>query len=296
MQAHPFQVDGQTRAFAVLGHPVSHTLSPVMHNAALRALHMNALYMAFDVHPDHLMTALRGMARMGFGGVNLTIPHKEIAYRHVDQHAESALLTGSVNTIAFEQDGTLTGHSTDGYGLRQALSEAFARTFTDADVLVLGCGGAGRAAALEAALHGAARVRLANRTPARISALLPELRAAAPNTDFLPCAAWPPSPEDTQPATLMLNATAVGMNADDTPPLTPAHLHPGQALLDMTYVLPETPLMRIANAAGAQAANGLGMLLHQGARSFEIWTGTPPPLNPMRNALRQAMYGDTEHV
>ena len=295
--SHPFAgVDGRTRPFAVLGHPIAHTLSPVMHNAAIRALGMNAIYLAFDVKPEDLIGILRGMGRMGFGGVNLTIPHKEVAYGGVDHLAETAIRAGSVNTIVFREDGSLEGHSTDGYGLTRAVGEAFGKSFENAEVLILGCGGAGRAAALEAAERGAARIRLANRNPERAGKLAQELYAALPLTAIHVASAWPPPAAETRTADFILNSTALGMKPDDDALLTPEHLHPGQALLDMTYVLRETPMMRVAREAGAKAANGLGMLLHQGARSFEIWTGSPPPLDPMRAALRETIYGETSDV
>ncbi|MCC5847091.1 MAG: shikimate dehydrogenase [Verrucomicrobia bacterium] len=295
--SQPFPgVNGRTRPFAVLGHPIAHTLSPVMHNAALRALGMNAIYLAFDVKPEDLIEVLRSMGRMGFGGVNLTIPHKEVAFRGVDHLEETAIRAGSVNTIVFREDGSLEGHSTDGYGLTQAVKEAFEKSFENAEVLILGCGGAGRAAALEASERGAARIRLANRNPERAEKLAQELYVELPLTAIHVASAWPPPPEETRSADLLLNSTALGMKPDDDPLLTPDHFHPGQALLDMTYVHRETPMMKVAREAGAASANGLGMLLHQGVRSFEIWTGTTPPLDPMRAALRETIYGESSDV
>lgn len=282
-------ITGHTRFFAVLGHPVSHSLSPQMHNAALRALGMDALYLAFDVGPDDLMGVLRGMSRMGFLGANLTIPHKETAFRGVDHLAPTAERAGSVNTVLFRPDGSLEGHSTDGYGLVGAIQDAFGRGIDGSSVLVVGCGGAGRAAAIEAASQGASRVILANRTAEKAASLAEELRDRFPDVPVSPLETWPPAPGDVRCADLILNSTSLGMKQGDVIPLTAPHFREGQDFLDMTYVMDETPMMRASVQGGARAANGLGMLLHQGARSLEIWTGRKPPVDAMRSALRHAI-------
>ncbi len=287
---------GKTRVFAVLGHPVAHTLSPPMHQAAFRALGMDAVYAAFDVAPGKLMTVLPAMAAMGFGGVNLTIPHKEEAYRGIEALAPSAMRSASVNTVVLREDGSLEGHSTDGYGLRMAVKEAFDKDFAGVSVLLLGCGGAGRAAARELAEGGAARLVLANRSPERARALAEELSREYPAMLLEVAASWPPSPETVQAVDLILNSTALGMKAGDAALLTAEHAGPHHMMLDMTYVLEETPMMAAVRAAGGRAVNGLGMLLHQGVRSFELWTDVLPPVEPMRAALRDAVYGKNGHV
>lgn len=286
---------GTTRAFAVLGHPVAHSLSPAMHNPALRAMGVDAVYLAFDVAPEALPEVLRSMSAMGVAGCNLTIPHKQIAFRELsaretDRLADSARRAGSVNTVVFREDGSLEGHSTDGYGLRTAVAEAGGPGFADASVLVLGCGGAGRAAAIQAAEEGAARVRLANRTRARADSLRGEIAEAYPRVDVDVAADWPPAPEETSELDLVLQSTAAGMEPGRPPLLTRDHFRSGMFLLDMTYTQRETPTMREATNAGATAVNGLGMLLHQGVRSLEIWTGREAPVETMRAALERHAY------
>lgn len=282
---------GKTRVFAVLGHPVAHTLSPPMHQAAFRALEMDAVYAAFDVSPENLMPVLSAMSAMGFGGVNLTIPLKEVAYRGLENLAPSALRSASVNTVVFREDGTLEGHSTDGAGLRLAVQEAFGLSFYGLSALLLGCGGAGRAAARELADQGASRLVLANRTPARAKALADELGREYPATLIEVASSWPPSPEEMEGVDLLLNSTSLGMKADDPSLLAPGAVVEGLSMLDMTYVLEQTPTMAAVRLAGGRAVNGLGMLLHQGVKSFELWTGVSPPVEPMRDALREAVYG-----
>lgn len=282
------ELSGKTRPYAVLGHPIGHTLSPVMHQAAFRALGMDALYSAFDVRPDDLLEVLSAMARMGFQGVNLTIPHKEVAFRGLVHLDESAELLGAVNTVQFLDD-RLVGHTTDGYGFLQAHEEAFGGGVEGETVFVLGTGGAGRTAALVAARAGAAGLLLCDSDTTRVHTLCAELAERFPG---VPVSGLEPgeAPEHVAEAGLIIQATPVGMKPDD-PVLLPTEVFgPGQRLFDMIYMYPETGIMKAARQAGADVANGLGMLLHQGAKSFEIWTGTTPPIDAMRRALESKVY------
>ncbi|MDH3982225.1 MAG: hypothetical protein OES84_04910, partial [Kiritimatiellaceae bacterium] len=163
-------LSGHTKPFAVLGHPIGHTLSPVMHNASMRKLSFDGIYLALDVHPDRLMEVLPSMALMGFAGVNLTVPHKEIAFRGLEQLDDSAKLFGAANTVEFTDEG-MVGHNTDGYGFLKALAEAFGKTVEDDAIFVLGCGGAGRATALQAATKGAKSLVLADINAERVQRL-----------------------------------------------------------------------------------------------------------------------------
>ncbi len=291
---HPLSpISGHTTYYAVLGHPVAHSLSPLMQNAALAELGLDARYLAFDVEGEGLPMVLRSMGQMGFRGVNLTIPHKETGYRTVDVHAETAKEAGSVNTVRFLEDGRLEGHSTDGYGLVAALREELGVECGGRAVLILGCGGAGRAAALRAVGEGATRVLLANRGAERRETLAREIRerGAAPEVEV--CPAWPPPPAFVREAEVVIQASSMGMGVEESSWVTDGHFRKGQAVLDMTYVLEATPVMREARKAGARAANGLSMLLHQGARSLEIWTGRAAPVEVMRRALFGAHPGES---
>lgn len=285
------EISGHTLPFAVLGHPIGHTLSPIMHNRSLQALGMDAVYMAFDVAPDNLMRVLKAMRDMGFGGVNLTVPLKEVAFRGVDVHAESASLARSVNTIEFLNDGRLKGHSTDGDGFVAAIHESFDTTIKGLSVFVLGCGGAGRAVAITCAVEGAARIVLSDIEPSRIDAVKTEINQLAPTVEVTGAGtageAWA---DASRTADLVIQATPVGMQTGDKPLLGSDAFRPGQCLFDMIYMFPNTGIMAEAGQAGARTANGLGMLLHQGARAFEIWTGRQPDIGAMRAALEQAVY------
>lgn len=284
-------ISGHTTPFAVLGHPIGHTLSPVMHNRSMQALGMDAIYLAFDVAPNHLMHVLNAMRDMGFGGVNLTVPLKEVAFRHLENHAPSAKLSRSVNTIQFLSNGELVGHSTDGDGFVAALREAFGIGLQGLSVFVLGCGGAGRAVAITCAAEDASQIMLSDIENTRIEAVENEIRHIAPGVAVH--SAGTSADEWTSAAAradLIIQATPVGMKKDEEPLLNAASFHANQLVFDLIYMFPATGMMNEAAKAGAKVSNGLGMLLHQGARSFEIWTGNHPDINAMRTALEEAVY------
>jgi len=283
-------LSGHTKPFAVLGHPIGHTLSPIMHNAGFRALGMDAIYLAFDVHPDRLMEVLPAMANMGFCGVNLTVPLKEVAFRGLADLDESARRLGAVNTVEILPDG-LRGHNTDGKGFLLALDEAFGTGVTGKSVFVLGSGGAGRAVAITCAAEGAASVEVTDLVAERSAAVAEEIAGLLPEATVETVPGETPKwVEAALRADLVVQATPVGMRSEDASPLDSAGFRKGQVALDLVYMYPETAFTRAAAAAGARAATGLGMLLHQGAYAFTIWTGQDAAVDVMREALETAVY------
>lgn len=283
-------LSGHTQPFAVLGHPIGHTLSPVMHNAALRALDMDAIYLAFDVAPERLLEVLDSMRVMGFCGVNLTVPLKEVAFRGFANLDAGARLLGAVNTVQFLPDG-LKGYNTDGKGFLRAVAEAFDVVPAGKTLFIIGCGGAGRAVAITAAREGAERIILADIDDVRTQRLAAEITAAAPGVAVTiagnNATLWV---RHAREAALLVQASPVGMKPEDRCPLPAEAFRSGQMAFDLVYNLPETCFMRAAAAGGARAVNGLGMLLHQGAEAFTIWTGRPAPVDVMRKALEAALY------
>ena len=278
-----------TRLFAVFGHPISHSLSPAFQNAGLQAMKVPGAYLAFDVPPENLKRSLQTLSDWKAGGVNLTIPLKEVAFDLLDELADSAAFAGSVNTVEFGENGSMKGHSTDGAGLHLALEEAFGTAFKDQKVLILGCGGAGRAAALQAAREGASQVYLANRTLSKAEAVAGEINQRLPDVETNIFSCWPPKPEEMQEADLIIQSTSLGMTAGQEVGFSSDHFREGQGLLDMIYTKEQTPIMKIAATSGVKAVNGIGMLLHQGVESLRIWTGQEPPVHVMREALIQAV-------
>lgn len=280
-----------TTAYAVLGHPIRHSLSPRLHNAAFEKLGLDAVYLAFDVPPEKLESTLAVMAALGFAGINLTVPLKEVGARAVSELDPAAQRLGSVNTVKVTEGG-LQGFSTDGEGFLRAIREAFDLSVKGLSLFLLGCGGAGRAVAFACAASGAERITLADENGGRLKSLAADLQALNLKTAIVSVGVEPQGwQRAAQEAELVIHATPVGMHPGEEALLKPQAFHKGQRVYDLIYMFPETALMRSARAAGAFAANGLGMLLHQGALSFSIWTGREAPIETMRRVLEEAVYG-----
>ena len=259
-----------------------------MHNAAFAALGLNWAYVACEVDPQNLRAAIAGAQAMGFAGVNLTVPHKLLAVEMVDHLDGSAKKWGAVNTIHFTERGS-TGFNTDAGAIAASLREDLQINLPGARVLLLGAGGAGRTAALKLASENVAELHLVNRTRSKARDIADEIKkqfgSVTVSTDY------PASRVD-----LVLNATSLGLKPGDASPLDERQfaLNQADAVYDMIYRPAETPLLEAARAAGCRTANGLGMLLHQGAKAFEIWTGRAAPLDVMRRALEENIYGTAE--
>ena len=281
-------ISGKTKLFAVLGHPVAHTLSPPMHNAALATMGEDALYTAFDVAPDRLLEVIHAAEAMGIRGLNLTVPLKEVAFAGLENLDASAKLSGAVNTVKFTNDGPV-GYSTDGYGFEMAAEEAFGEPLAGRSIYIAGTGGAGRAVALHAARYGAASITLANRSVDKAEKVAEEIRVSSPGvpvsvTNFDDLGA-------VHDAEWIVNGTSLGMHEGEPPLLPLEAFRPEHRVMDLIYTKVNTPFMVPAQAVGAKAVNGLGMLLHQGVRSLEIWTEHEVPVEAMRSALEKAVYG-----
>ena len=274
----------------VFGAPILHTASPAMHNAAFDALKMNWAYLAFHVEPQNLRAALHGARDMGIVGINLTIPHKILALDCIDEIDAEARKLGAVNTVIIE-NGKMRGSNTDGYGFLKAIKEDFNLSVKGKRVLVLGAGGAGRGIAVQCALEGAAKVMIANRTLARIEPIAREIHAT--KVEFLPLSLVADEiGKVIRDVDLLVNATSVGLKKGDSLGLGAELFSPRIHVYDTIYRPTPTELLRVAQSGGAKVANGLSMLLHQGAKAFEIWTKRKAPLAVMRRALRAATYGE----
>ena len=300
----PKPLSAATRLCAVLGAPIRHSASPAMHNAALAALGLDWRYVGCEVASERLREAIEGARHLGFAGLNLTVPHKLLAVPLMDELDASALAWGAVNTVVFEARdmagewrpvGQFTepcgpvrakGYNTDADAIIRALNEDLAIEPRAARVLLLGAGGAARAAALRLADEGVGELWLVNRTEAKAAELAGEIRARFPAVEV--AVGYP----DTS-VEIILNATSLGLKRGDGLPLDVSRFAFGRAdaVYDMIYRPAETPLLRAARAAGCRAANGLGMLLYQGAAALELWTGRPAPVGIMREALGREIYG-----
>ena len=283
-------INAATRLCAVLGSPIRHSASPAMHNAAYAALGLNWRYLAFEVDPKNLRAAIEGARAMNFAGLNLTVPHKLLAVDMVDELDASAKTWGAVNTIKFAPDAAgkirATGFNTDADGLANSLRQDLAVELRGAKVLLLGAGGAGRTAALKLAAENVAELFLVNRTASKAEEIAGEIKKQFPSVKV--SVGYPKTEID-----LLLNATALGLKPEDGSPLDEKQfsLKQTRAVYDMIYKPAETTLLKNATAAGCKTANGIGMLVGQGAKAFEIWTGQPAPVAVMRRAVEGSVYG-----
>lgn len=283
-------IDGSTKLVGVFGSPITHTASPAMHNAAFGALKMNWAYLALHVEPPNLRAALHGARDMGFAGLNLTVPHKILALDFIDEIDPVAKRLGAVNTIHFV-DGKLRGFNTDGHGIAAAIKEEFNITLKGRRVLVLGAGGAGRAIAVQCALDGATKLFVANRTAAKVAPIAREIKDCKVEFQAIGISARDIT-RVIGDVDLVINATSVGLSSAESLPISSEMFSAKLCVFDTIYRPAQTELLRVAAAAGARVANGLSMLLHQGAKSFEIWTQRKAPLPVMRRALRANILGE----
>lgn len=281
--------------YGVIGHPVGHSLSPAMQLAAFQAAGIPAQYPRLEISPDDLPAAVDAMRRKPFSGWNCTVPHKAAMLALVDARDATADAAGGVNTV-LNEDGRLTGFSTDGTGWVRAIREDFGLDVRDLRVLVLGAGGAGQAIARQCALEGCERLVIANRTfekardlaqrlaphfhSARLQGADLRLKAVALEEAAIA--------RELHTIDLVVNGTSSGLRASDPPVLPARILQPHLCVHDTIYRPARTGLLRAAQEAGARTANGLSMLLHQGALAWEIWTGRSAPLEAMRAALKAA--------
>lgn len=282
-------------ALAVIGRPIGHSLSPAMHNAALAELAKTKAkftpwrYFKFDIAPDELGRAITLFHRHKFRGLNLTVPHKALVVPQLESKDSFVQDAGAANTLQYTETGW-HGSNTDGVGLSAALREDLGVDLTGTHVILLGAGGAARAAAVECLLQKCASLWIANRTPATLNELLTSLRKSAVFEAKNHLAGFDPkTPPTSLPAhSVVINATSLGLKADDDSPLDLTKIPTPAKVFDMIYRPPQTALLRQATQLNIPTANGLSMLIHQGAASLERWTGEPAPINTMRQAVRAA--------
>jgi shikimate dehydrogenase len=277
----------------IFGDPVEQSLSPQMQNAALKHYKIDMQYARFQISANELRQAIDLIRKLEFVGVNLTIPHKIAALRLVDVADESVKRIGAVNVIRVEA-GKLRGFNTDGRGFARAIREVFSVDLRDLRVMILGAGGAARAIALQCAKENSERLVIVNRSFEKAQKLADQLRdffagpkvlGPVPRLQAVP---WEEAAIRFQIANvdLIVNATPVGLNRGDASPIPSRLLAPHLMVYDTIYSTERTPFVSAAIEAGARAANGLSMLLHQGALAFETWFQREAPLEVMRAAIR----------
>ena len=275
-------ISGKTRVCAIIGDPVEHSLSPVMHNAAFKELGLNLVYVAFTVTTKELKDAILGARRLGLRGLNVTMPHKNAAMNYLDEVDATAKAIGAVNTILSNQ-GKLIGYNTDGNGAMIALQENGVYP-EEKKLVLLGAGGAAKAIAYHAAQDGAELVIL-NRTSEKAKKLADVLCKSFGNKIKSGMLTSDVLKDELETADILVNATSVGMHPDvNISPVPSSLLRRDLCVIDIVYNPLETMLVADAKSAGAKVVSGLEMLIYQGAVAFEIWTNCPAPVEVMRNA------------
>jgi len=281
------------KVYGVIGDPIEHSLSPVMHNAAFEALGLDAIYLAFRVPPQNVGNAIRGAESLGFGGLNVTVPLKEAAMRFV-RPDELSKRIGAINTINFEApEGEPNAFNTDGIAAVRVLKENVG-SLTKKSVLMLGAGGAAKAIAFYLRNEGA-RLVILNRTAKRAKELMERLLSSGGAGEV----AWGGLEElqtRIKEADILINATSVGMYPNVEETLVTADLmHKDLVVFDVVYNPVETRLLREAKKAGVRhRIDGVKMLVYQGAEAFKIWTGISPPIDVMERAVRERLGGGME--
>ena len=272
-------INTQTQLYGVIGHPIAHSHSPAMLNAAFFATGINSVYLAFDV--TDLPSAIAGIRALNIRGIAVTIPHKVTVMDLLDEIDDTASRIGAVNTIT-NNNGKLTGTNTDAHGAITALEE-HTGNLKGADIVILGAGGAARAVAHGAAQKGAT-IHILNRTASKGEALAAEI-----NATFHPLSQLHKTPQ-TIPYDILINTTSVGMHPDfNDSPIPPEALLPGTYIMDIIYNPLKTRLLHDAETRNCKTIDGLSMFVHQGARQFTLWTGQSPPTQQMRNTVHQQL-------
>ncbi|MES2596652.1 MAG: shikimate dehydrogenase [Verrucomicrobiota bacterium] len=290
-QLHDFPALTPPARLAVIGDPISHSKSPQMHNPGLLARDIPAQYVRVQVPVGQVKEAFALFAKQGFLGVNITIPHKFEALDAVDELDPLARQLGAVNTLAI-REGKLYGYNTDGPGFLSSVKEAFNAQVKDLRVLIIGAGGgAGRAVAVQSVIAGCRHLVLANRTESKLAPLVAELSAISSSVSLQTCTLDHADLAQHLPEIdLIVNATSVGMKTDDPLLLPAGAIEPRHLVYDMVYrASGPTDLIQQAGHAGAKQADGMCLLLHQGAISFEHWFNIPAPLEAMREGLKAAV-------
>jgi shikimate dehydrogenase len=281
-----------TDVYGIIGYPVGHSLSPAMHNRAFQTLGMDAMYVPFAVTPDRLEHGVRGIHGLELRGVNVTLPHKSTIMPLLDQIEPDARVIGAVNTVV-RVGPKLHGTNTDAQGLVRSLEEALV-PLRGARVTLLGAGGSARAAVVGIARAGAAKITVCARRKSEADALVSSLAASSAPT-LLEACEWHDARTAFATTDLLVQATNATLVNSETPPIAEAFaaalpltaLPESAFVIDLVYRPLETSVLRAAKAIGRRTVDGLGMLLHQGAMAFELWTGRAPPLREMRAALME---------
>ena len=279
-------VKGTTKVVGIIGDPIKHSLSPLMHNAAFKYLNLDYIYVPFLVKKGMLEDAIAGAKSLNIKGLNVTIPHKREVIKYLDSLDESAKLIEAVNTINF--DDTIKGYNTDGVGAIRAIEDV--TNIKNKKIIIIGAGGAARAVSFQMLLAGAGMIVIANRTLDNAiklkESLVEKLNGNVGCIDL-----GDELKDELQDADILIDTTPIGMypNINQEPLVKADAMHEGLVVNDLVYNPIKTTLLKEAEKAGAKTISGIGMLIYQGIESFKIWTGITPPFNVFEDALKKEL-------
>ncbi len=276
----------QPQIYGLIGYPVTHSFSACMHNAAFQHLKINAEYRLFELEAQELKDFLKSLSQKNIYGLNVTVPYKEKVIPFLNNVSAEAKLIGAVNTIR-SVGGTLDGFNTDGEGFLKHLTTDLKFDPQGKTIALIGAGGAARAVAVYLSKNRAGKIAIYDIDKNKLSALLAHLKLNFNNIEFIEAGSI--EELDIKNSGLLINATPIGMKQNDPCLAAAEFMHQGLLVYDLIYNPPETQLLKVAKESGAKVSNGLGMLLYQGALSFQIWTGKPAPVEIMRQALKEGV-------
>lgn len=277
-------ITAQTRPLGLIGHPVAHSKSPQMMNAALQDQQQPYVYLAYDIAPEHLAEAVQGMKRLGFKGWNVTVPHKVAIMDYLDEVDSIAQAIGAVNTV-YQRDGRWIGTNTDGRGYLRSLPPVWSERLSEQHVVLIGAGGAARAVGYILAREGVRRMTILNRTLSKAESLAQHLSQWCKRVDAVDLTSSQVS-QAVSKATFIINTTSVGMHPQtEAIPIDPQWLPKKGFVSDLIYAPAKTALLQAAEARGLAIHNGQGMLLYQAVIAYEHWIQQTAPVETMQHAL-----------
>jgi shikimate dehydrogenase len=285
------EINAETKIVGLIGHPITHSFSPLIHNFAFDILGLNYKYLVFDVLPENLKDAIKGIVSLGIKGVNVTIPHKETVLQNLDDVSSEARIIGAVNTIV-NDNGILKGFNTDVFGFTESLKE-FKEMISNTPALIFGAGGSARAVIYSLITNfQPERIIIANRNLSRAESIARYFSQVLGYKNFEVKEFFLPEiSADIKSSRLIVNTTPIGMhpNSDDIPIQSDDVFHPGQIVYDLVYNPPITRFLQFAQEKGATVISGIDMLILQASKSFELWTGEQMPVEQVKKFLIQKL-------
>lgn len=280
------KITGTTNIFGIIGNPVRHSFSPIMHNAIFESMQLDYLYIPMEIPINRLEYAIRGLSALGIKGVNVTIPFKESVIPYLDNLSDSANTIGSVNTIKIDENGKLIGHNTDGEGFLKSLKENLNFHCADKIITIIGTGGSAKSVTLYCASQKARKIFIIGRNKDKADKIANRIIQFYSSTMVIAADLNDSKIGDMIISSdLLVNTTSIGLHSEDPLLIKPDWIKPELKVFDLIYNPLETKLLRLAKDKMCQSVNGLGMLVHQGAISFQIWLGILPSTEIMKNAI-----------